>query len=141
MFLEHHGYDLSHCDELFDIGDLEDINGFGASDFVRKDDVVISNRSINDLFLNKLCNGTFVSEFSDKSDAGECSQPSGKELDIESDDEDVDKPFKPVDEVIYPEFNPKILWNEMKPTLCLRFEHPEQLKECMTSYGVANGYC
>ncbi|GKD34100.1 hypothetical protein Tco_1249609, partial [Tanacetum coccineum] len=97
MFLEHHGYDLSHYDELFDVGDLEDIRGFGASDFVGKDDVVIPNRSISDPFLNKLCNGTFISDFSDKSDVGECSQPSGKELDIDSDDEDVDKPFKLVD--------------------------------------------
>ncbi|GKC16442.1 hypothetical protein Tco_1013224, partial [Tanacetum coccineum] len=28
----------------------------------------------------------------------------------------------------------------MKSILCLRFEHPEQLKECLTNYGVANGY-
>lgn len=28
----------------------------------------------------------------------------------------------------------------MKPTLGLRFEHPKQLKECLTNYGMANGY-
>ncbi|GKB65532.1 60S ribosomal protein L34 [Tanacetum coccineum] len=149
MFLEHHGYDLSHWiqtdidnndDELSDV-EMEDITGYGASDFVGEDDVVIPNRSINDPFLNKLCNGSYINDFTDdKSDGGESSQPSAKELEIDSDDEDVDKNFKLVDGVIYPEFDPKLPWNEMKPTLGLRFEHPEQLKECMTNYGVANGY-
>ncbi|GJV90855.1 hypothetical protein Tco_1538668 [Tanacetum coccineum] len=148
MFLEHHGYDLSHWiqtdidnndDELSDV-EMEDITGYGASDFVGEDDVVIPNRSINDPFLNKLCNGSYINDFNDKSDGGEYSQPSAKELEIDSDDEDVDKNFKLVDGVIYPEFDPKLPWNEMKPTLGLRFEHPEQLKECMTNYGVANGY-
>ncbi|GJX01946.1 60S ribosomal protein L34 [Tanacetum coccineum] len=148
MFLEHHGYDLSHWiqtdidnndDELSDV-EMEDIIGYGASDFVGEDDVVIPNRSINDPFLNKLCNGSYINDFSDKSDVGESSQPCGKELEIDSDDEDVDKQLKLVEGVIYPEFDPKLPWNEMKPTLGLRFEHPEQLKECMTNYGVANGY-
>ncbi|GJZ66165.1 hypothetical protein Tco_0622861 [Tanacetum coccineum] len=183
MFLKHHGYDLSHWtqteiddDEVYDVVDMDDITGYGASDFVRENNVVIPNRSINDPFLNKLCNGTFINDFSDKSDASECSQPSGKELDIDSDDEDVDKQLKLVNGVIYLEFddlngrevfifihflvgvvwmgvypkvfpdcmhtstNPKLPWNEMKPTLGLRFEHLGQLKECMTNYGVANGY-
>ncbi|GJX86569.1 hypothetical protein Tco_0337343 [Tanacetum coccineum] len=98
-------------DELSDV-EMEDITGYGVSDFVGEDD----------------------------SDGGESSQPSAKELEIDSDDEDVDKNFKLVDGVIYLEFDPKLPWNEMKPTLGLRFEHPEQLKECMTNYGVANGY-
>ncbi|GKA08471.1 hypothetical protein Tco_0687802 [Tanacetum coccineum] len=147
VFLEHHGYDLSHWtqteieyDEVSDVGEMLDLTGYGASDFVGEEDVVIPNRSINDPFLNKKCNGTFINDFSDKSDAGECSQPSGKELDIYSDDEDVDKQFKLVNEVIYLEFDPKLPRNEIKPTLGLKFEHLEQLKECMTNYGVANGY-
>ncbi|GJY92696.1 hypothetical protein Tco_0508478, partial [Tanacetum coccineum] len=148
MFLEHHGNDLSHWiqtdidnndDELSDV-EMEDITGYGASDFVKEDDVVIPNRSINDPFLNKLSNRSYINDFIDKFDGGESSQPSAKELEIDSDDEDVDKNFKLVDGVIYPEFDPKLPWNEMKPTLGLRFEHPEQLKECMTNYGVANGY-
>ncbi|GKB55398.1 hypothetical protein Tco_0906151 [Tanacetum coccineum] len=148
MFLEHHGYDLSHWiqtdidnndDELSDV-EMEDITGYGASDFVGEDDEVIPNRSINDPFLNKLCNGSYINDFTDKSDGGESSQPSAKELEIDSDDEYVDKNFKLVDGVIYPESDPKLSWNEMKPTLGLRFEHPDELKECMTNYGVANGY-
>ncbi|GKA69037.1 hypothetical protein Tco_0775101 [Tanacetum coccineum] len=87
MFLEHHGYDLSHWiqtdidnndDELSDV-EMEDITGYGASDFVGEDDVVIPNRSINDPFLNKLCNGSYINDFTDdKSDGGESSQPSVK---------------------------------------------------------------
>ncbi|GKF86768.1 hypothetical protein Tco_0254595, partial [Tanacetum coccineum] len=118
---------------------MEDIIGYGASDFVGEDDVVIPNRSINDPFLNKLSNRSYINDFTDKSDGGESSQPSAKEVEIDSDDEDVDKNFKLVDGVIYLEFDPKLPWNEMKPTLGLRFKHPEQLKECMTNYGVANG--
>ncbi|GKB26965.1 hypothetical protein Tco_0866366 [Tanacetum coccineum] len=96
---------------------MEDLTSYGASDFVREDDVVIPNRSINDPFLNKLCNGTFISDFSDKSDASECSQPSGMKLD---NDENVNKQFKLVDGIIYLEFDTKLPWNEMKPTLGLR---------------------
>nr|GEY63967.1 hypothetical protein [Tanacetum cinerariifolium] len=100
MFLKHHGYDLSHWiqtdidnndDEISDV-EMEDITGYAVSDFVGEDDVVIPNRSINDLLLNKLCNGSYINDFSDKPDVG------------------------------------------------LRFEHPEQLKDCLTNYGVANRY-
>nr|GEY89012.1 60S ribosomal protein L34 [Tanacetum cinerariifolium] len=116
MFLEHHGYDLSHWTqteirddvEVSDVGEMEDLICYGASYFIKEDHVVILYRSINDPFLNKLCNGTFISAFSDKW----CSQPSDL----------------------------KLPWNEMKPSLGLRFEHPEQLKECLTNYVVANGY-
>ncbi|GJY06498.1 hypothetical protein Tco_0373552 [Tanacetum coccineum] len=105
--------DLANCiatdidnndNELSDV-EMEDITGYGASDFVGEDDVVIPNRSINDPFLNKLCNGSYINDFTDKSDGGESSQPSAKELEIDSDDEDVDKNFKLVDGVIYPEFD------------------------------------
>nr|GFB41962.1 60S ribosomal protein L34 [Tanacetum cinerariifolium] len=76
MFLEHHGYDLSHWiqtdkdnndDEISDV-EMEDITGYAVSDFVWEDDVDIPN-----------------------------SQPCGKELEIDSDDEDVGKQFKLVD--------------------------------------------
>ncbi|PWA87314.1 60S ribosomal protein L34 [Artemisia annua] len=134
------GFKNQKDDEVSDVGEMEDLTPYSASDFVGEDDVVIPNRSINDSFLNKLCNGSFISDISDKSDAGECSEPSGKELDIDSDDEDVEKRFKVFDGVIYRELDPKLPWNEMKPTLGLRFKYPEQLKVCLTNYGVANGY-
>ncbi|GJT53171.1 hypothetical protein Tco_0988225 [Tanacetum coccineum] len=77
-------------DELSDV-EMEDITGYGASDFVGENDVVIPNRSINDPFLNKLCNGSYINDFTDKSDGGESSQPvqgGGEGLEIDSDDED-----------------------------------------------------
>ncbi|GKB77268.1 hypothetical protein Tco_0944163, partial [Tanacetum coccineum] len=93
IYLEHHGYDLSHWvqteiedDEVSDVGEMEDITPY------------------------------------------------------DSDDEGVDTRYKVVHDVLYPEFDPSLPWNEMKPILGLRFEHPEQLKECLTNYGVANGY-
>nr|GEZ40480.1 60S ribosomal protein L34 [Tanacetum cinerariifolium] len=54
MFLEHHGYDLSHWiqtdinnndDEISDV-EMEDITGYAVSDFVGEDDVVIPNRDL-----------------------------------------------------------------------------------------------
>ncbi|GKA08693.1 hypothetical protein Tco_0688024 [Tanacetum coccineum] len=72
IYLEHHGYDLSHWvqteiddDEVSDVGEMEDITPYGPCDFVGEDDVVIPNRTINDSFLNKLCNGTFISDQTD----------------------------------------------------------------------------
>ncbi|GKA19479.1 hypothetical protein Tco_0699394 [Tanacetum coccineum] len=144
IYLEHHGYDLSHWvqteiedDEVSDVGEMEDITPYGICDFIGEDDVVIPNRTINDYFLNKLCNGTFISY---QTDIPECGEPANKELLIDSDDEGVDTRYKVVHDVLYPEFDPSLPWNEMKPILGLRFEHPEQLKECLTNYGVANGY-
>ncbi|GKA52061.1 60S ribosomal protein L34 [Tanacetum coccineum] len=69
-----------------------------------EDNVVIPNRTINDYFLNKLCNGTFISY---QTDIPECGEPANKELLVDSDDEGVDT---------------------------------RALKECLTNYGVANGY-
>ncbi|GJV06440.1 hypothetical protein Tco_1344096 [Tanacetum coccineum] len=119
------------------VGEMEDITPYGICDFLGEDNVVIPNRTINDYFLNKLCNETFISY---QTNIPECSEPANKELLIDSDDEGVDTRYKVVHDVLYPEFDPSLPWNEMKPILGLRFEHPEQLKECLTNYGVANGY-
>ncbi|GJY27827.1 hypothetical protein Tco_0403594 [Tanacetum coccineum] len=93
IFLEHHGYDLSHRvqieiedDGVSDVGEMEDISAYGVSDFVGEDDVVIPNRTINDSFLNKLCNETFISNHTD---TPKCSEPTNKELLIDSDDVDI----------------------------------------------------
>nr|GEU66131.1 60S ribosomal protein L34 [Tanacetum cinerariifolium] len=46
IYLEHHGYDLSHLvqtqiedDDVLDVGEMEDISGYGVSDFVGEDDI------------------------------------------------------------------------------------------------------
>nr|GEV23538.1 hypothetical protein [Tanacetum cinerariifolium] len=77
----------SNDDEVSNVGEIEDITPYGPFDFVREDDVVILNRTINDSFLTKLCNGTFIS---DQTEIRECSEPTDKELLIDSDDEGVD---------------------------------------------------
>ncbi|GJW25258.1 hypothetical protein Tco_0039069 [Tanacetum coccineum] len=41
---------------------------------------------------------------------------------------------------VYPVHDPNVPWNQMKPVLGMKFEHPYQLKECMINNGVANGY-
>nr|GEV62214.1 60S ribosomal protein L34 [Tanacetum cinerariifolium] len=76
------------------------------------------------------------------SDVGEMEDisPYGTGTFINSDDKGVDTRYTVVDDVLYLEFDLSLPWNEMKPTLGLRFEHPEQLKECLTNYGVSNGY-
>ncbi|GKD22668.1 hypothetical protein Tco_1224371 [Tanacetum coccineum] len=62
-------FPVKEDDDVFDVGEMEDLNTLRCYDI------------------------------SDKSDASKCSQPSGKELDIDCDDEDVDKQFKLVDGV------------------------------------------
>nr|GFA73946.1 splicing factor [Tanacetum cinerariifolium] len=43
-------------------------------------------------------------------------------------------------DVTYPKHDPTILWNKMTLNLGMRYEHPEQLKQALANYGVANGY-
>ncbi|PWA54061.1 hypothetical protein CTI12_AA437360 [Artemisia annua] len=147
LYVEHHGYDLSHWlqneigpDEVSDdeIGEMEDIKGYGYDDAVGDEDVEIPNRTISDPFLNKLCNGNFINDNIENPDPTEFTQ--GTPKDIDSDEENVDAKYKINPGVIYPEHDPSVPWNQMKPTSGLRFEHLEQLKDCLTNYGVANGY-
>nr|GEX77373.1 S-adenosyl-L-methionine-dependent methyltransferase [Tanacetum cinerariifolium] len=128
---------LINDDEVLDVGEIEDISPYDPCEFVGEDDVDIPYRTINDSFLNKLCTRTFIS---DQTNKPECIEPTDKELLIDSDDEGVDTRYKVFDDVLYPEFDPSLPWNEMKPTLGLRFEHPEQLKECLINYGLASRY-
>ena len=147
LYVEHHGYDLSHWlqneigpDEVSEdeIGEMEDITGYGYDDTLGEEDVEIPNRTISDPFLNKLCNGNFINDHNENPDPTEFTQ--GTPKDIDSDEENVDAKYKVKPGVIYPEHDPSVPWNQMKPTLGLRFEHLEQLKDCLTNYGVANGY-
>nr|GEV80701.1 RNA-directed DNA polymerase, eukaryota, reverse transcriptase zinc-binding domain protein [Tanacetum cinerariifolium] len=64
-----------------------------------------------------------------------------EELDDEIEMEDVFE-FVGLDHVgfSYPVYNPNLPWNEMASLLGMKFEHPDQLKDCLINYGVANGY-
>ena len=146
LYLEHHGYDLTHwvqtelgfddSQEEDDV-EMEDITEYGVTDYVGEDDVDIPYRTNKDPFLNKLCSGNFIRDHVENT-AADFSECSDKEIDL--DDENVDQQFKVTPGVIYPEFDPSLPWNEQKPTLGMRFEHPEQLKDCLANYGVANGF-
>ncbi|GJT71274.1 reverse transcriptase domain-containing protein [Tanacetum coccineum] len=47
------------------------------------------------------------------------------------DDSSVDDIFKVKEEFSYPVHNPNFPWNEMAPLLGMKFEHPNQLKDCL----------
>lgn len=146
LYLEHHGYDLSHWvqtelgfDEKPDEDvEMEDLTDYGVSDYVGEDDVEIPYRTIKDSLLNKLCSGNFISNNDENVSAAEVGDSSDRDIDF--DDENVDKKYKISSGEMYQDFDPGLPWNEMKPELGMRFEHPEQLKECLTNYGVTNGY-
>ena len=90
LYVEHHGYDLSHWlqneigpDEVSDddeIGDMEDIKGYGYDDAVGEEDVEIPNRTISDPFLNKLCNGNFINDHIENPDPTEFTQATPKDI-------------------------------------------------------------
>ncbi|GKD56767.1 hypothetical protein Tco_1290154, partial [Tanacetum coccineum] len=56
------------------------------------------------------------------------------------DDSSVDDRYKVKEGFLYPVHNPNLSWNEMAPLLGMKFEHPDQLKDCLINYRVANGY-
>nr|GEX70569.1 splicing factor [Tanacetum cinerariifolium] len=63
----------------------------------------------------------------------------GEALD-DPDDAHIDPIHKAKKGVTYPKHDPTIPWNKMTPVLGMRYEHPEQLKQALANYGVANGY-
>nr|GEW18261.1 hypothetical protein [Tanacetum cinerariifolium] len=73
-------------DDASDVGEMEDISGYGVSDFVGEDDVYV------------------------------------------------------IDGVIYPEFDPSLPWNEMKPILGLRRNHYKTLM-VLCGRDIAEGRC
>ncbi|GKA22457.1 splicing factor [Tanacetum coccineum] len=63
----------------------------------------------------------------------------GEALD-DPDAADIDPSHKVQKGVTYPKHDPTIPWNKMTPILGMRYEHPEQLKQALANYGVANRY-
>ena len=41
---------------------------------------------------------------------------------------------------LFPKFNPNVNWRLQSPVLGMRFENPQQMKEMLCNYAVANGY-
>ncbi|GJW38904.1 RNA-directed DNA polymerase, eukaryota, reverse transcriptase zinc-binding domain protein [Tanacetum coccineum] len=121
-YVEHHAYNVLDSvtegvvdEELDDEIEMEDV-----SEFVGLDHVV---------------DGKFIS---DKDFGAKVDTQSSSSRNV--DDSSVDDKFKVKEGFSYPFHNPKLPWNEMAPLLGMKFEHPNQLKDCLINYGVANGY-
>ncbi|GJZ17779.1 hypothetical protein Tco_0553902 [Tanacetum coccineum] len=116
----------------------DEIEEFDDIDFHTKgeENVVIKNLTTHDLFLNKLCgNNEMFKDYLDES----VLETEGEALD-DPDDAHIDPIHKAQKGVTYPKHDPTIPWNKMTPVLGMRCEHPEQLKQALANYGVANGY-
>ncbi|GJZ39851.1 splicing factor [Tanacetum coccineum] len=93
-----------------------------------EEDVEISKTILNDTFLNKLLDGKFIS---DKDFGAKLDTKSNSLRKAKVEDTSVDDIFK---------VKEGLPWNEMEPLLGMKFEHPDQLKDCLINYGVTNGY-
>nr|GEW47251.1 zinc finger, CCHC-type [Tanacetum cinerariifolium] len=116
----------------------DEIKEFDNVDFHTKgeENVVIKNLTTHDLFLNKLCgNNEMFRDYLDES----VPETVGEALD-DSDDTHIDPIHKVQKGVTYPKHNLTVPWNKMTHVLGMRYEHLEQLKQALASYGVANGY-
>ncbi|GJR14258.1 hypothetical protein Tco_0796910 [Tanacetum coccineum] len=114
LYVKNHGYDVMADGE---------------------EDVEIPNTRLNDTFLNKLVDGKFIS---DKDFGAKVDTQSSSSRNV--DDSSVDDRFKVKEGFSYPVHNLNLPWNEMAPLLGMKFEHPDQLKDCLINYRVANGY-
>ncbi|GKA54066.1 hypothetical protein Tco_0753015 [Tanacetum coccineum] len=119
LYVEHSGYDAL------------DIRDQGKTIV---DDEVIKTVTTNDPFLNKLCfdSGQFIN-FIDK--------PVNVNVEtVVKDTKSIDFKFNVKQGITYLRHDPTQDWNKIELVLGMRFEHPEQLKLCLTNYRVANGY-
>ncbi|GJY16435.1 hypothetical protein Tco_0386857 [Tanacetum coccineum] len=59
---------------------------------------------------------------------------------VDPDDNQIDFVYNVQRVVVYPAFDPDILWDKMEPMLGMRYESPHQLKMALANYGVAYGF-
>ncbi|GJT11325.1 hypothetical protein Tco_0858367 [Tanacetum coccineum] len=142
LYVEHHGYNILDGvteevvdEELDDEIEIKDVSEFVGLDHVGEEDVELPNTGLNDTFLTMLVDGKFIR---DKDFGAKVDTQSSSSRNV--DDNSVDNKFKVKEGFSYPVFNPNLPWNEMAPLLGMKFEHPDQLKDCLINYGVANGY-
>nr|GEV34751.1 splicing factor [Tanacetum cinerariifolium] len=149
LYVEHFDYDvmdfineeangvLSHgsSDEYYSSDEIEE---FDDVDFHTEGEknVVIKNLTTHGPFLNKMCGNNRM--FRDYLD-GLVPETEGEALD-DPDDAHIDPIHKAKKGVTYPKHGPTIPWNKMTHVLGMRYEHPEQLKQALANYEVANGY-
>ncbi|GKD99873.1 hypothetical protein Tco_1387857, partial [Tanacetum coccineum] len=72
---------------------------------------------------------------------GECRMSDINETqEIDLGDNQIDSVYKVQIKVVYPRFDPNILWDKMEPMLGMRYESPHKLKLASANYGVAHGF-
>ena len=151
LYVEHHGYDVlddAHInasvgeedDESESEIELENIEEYVGPEHVGEEDVVIAKTELKDPFLIKLVGGKYIRDdvVSRPANLGEGSASDSREN--EDEQIEVDDRFKVKEGYSYPVFDPNVPWDEMTPLLGMKFEHPDQLKECLINYGVKHGY-
>ncbi|GJY31323.1 hypothetical protein Tco_0414818 [Tanacetum coccineum] len=149
LYMEHFNYDImdfikeeangvlssGSSDEYYSSDEIEE---FDEVDFQTRgeENVVIKNLTTHDPFLNKRYgNNRLYKDYLDDF----VPETEGEALD-DPDAADTDPSHKVQKGVTYPKHDPTIPWNKMTPILGMRYEHPEQLKQALANYGVANGY-
>lgn len=86
------------------------------------------NKTLNDVFLNKLC-----PKEQPTPDTPPQEDPSHEDPFDQMDEHD------PIHEEVTT-FNENVHWKKQKPVLGMRFENPKQLKHMLCNYVVAKGY-
>ncbi|GJZ18222.1 splicing factor [Tanacetum coccineum] len=115
LYVKNHGYDVMADGEV----EIE----------------VVDEELDDEIEMEDLVDGKFIS---DKDFGAKVDTQSSSSRNV--DDSSVDNRFKVKEGFSYPVFNPNLPWNEMAPILGMKFEHPDQLKDCLINYGVANRY-
>nr|GEX72220.1 splicing factor [Tanacetum cinerariifolium] len=149
LYVEHFDYDVmdfineeangvlsdGSSDIYYSIDEIEEIDDVDFHTEVEKN-VVIKNLTTHGPFLNKLCgnNGMFR-DYLDES----VPETEGEALD-DPDGAHIHPIHKAQKGVTYPKHDPTIPWNKMTLVLGMRYEHPEQLKQALANYEVANSY-
>ncbi|GKD23593.1 hypothetical protein Tco_1225296, partial [Tanacetum coccineum] len=125
LYVEHHGFDVMAEGVIEEVVDEEvddEIEMEDISEYVGLDHVV---------------DGKFIS---DKDFGAKVDTKSSSSRNVEVEDSSVDDRFKVKEGFSYPVHNLNLSWNEMAPLLGMKFEHSDQLKDCLINYGVTNGY-
>nr|GEV26513.1 F-box domain, leucine-rich repeat domain, L domain-like protein [Tanacetum cinerariifolium] len=120
MYVDHFGYDIMKMVEYFHTeGD---------------DSVVIKNITTQDPLLTKLRSARIL--FRGHVEFGVDEETPQ----VDPDDNQIDPVYKIKKGVVYPAFDPDIVWDKIKPILGMRFKTPHQLEMALENYGVAHGY-
>ncbi|PWA79084.1 hypothetical protein CTI12_AA209650 [Artemisia annua] len=141
LYVEHYGYDILEDAQIDAIVSEEDEESDSEIELENiKEYVGPEHTELRDPFLIKLVGGRYIrdDDVSKPANLGEGSASASREN--EDEQIEVDDRFKVKEGYSYPVFDPNVPWDQMIPLLGMKFEHPDQLKECLINYGVKHGY-